>query len=288
MRRKYAGLAGLIVFIVLPLAACGAAGSSVSSAVSSIAASVTATRTGATGQPTTAEPTTAPPTTAPPTTAPPTTAPPTTAPPTTAPPTTAPPTTAPPTTAAPTTVAPTTAAAGGGGSTSGAAAATTPAATGSSVSPWVWVLVAVGIVVVGGLVIWAVIAHRRRSAAATDWRGRVIDAYAKGSALHDAMAAAETPGALTSPDAGYRWSDLQRRADDYSQLLYAMQQQAPGEIERIQVADVIASLQAARSAMDAERSTGAYDSALAGIARDRIAFFASAVNSLREPNVRPA
>ena len=279
MLRKYAGLAGLIVFIVLPLAACGAAGSSVSSAVSSIAASVTATRTGATGQPTTAEPTTAPPTTAPPTTAPPTTAPPTTAPPTTAAPTTAAPTTAAPTTAAPR---------GGGGSTSGAAAATTPAATGSSVSPWVWVLVAVGIVVVGGLVIWAVIAHRRRSAAATDWRGRVIDAYAKGSALHDAMAAAETPGALTSPDAGYRWSDLQRRADDYSQLLYAMQQQAPGEIERIQVADVIASLQAARSAMDAERSTGAYDSALAGIARDRIAFFASAVNSLREPNVRPA
>ena len=278
MLRKYAGLAGLIVFIVLPLAACGAAGSSVSSAVSSIAASVTATRTGATGQPTTAEPTTAPPTTAPPTTAPPTTA----------PPTTAPPTTAPPTTAAPTTAAPTTAAAGGGGSTSGAAAATTPAATGSSGSPWAWFLVAVGIVVVAGLVIWALVAHRRRSAAATDWRARVIDAYAKGSALHDAMAAAETPGSLTGPDAGYRWSDLQRRADDYSQLLYAMQQQAPGEIERIQVADVIASLQAARSAMDAERSTGAYDGRLAGIARDRIAFFASSVNSLREPDVRPA
>src|SRR5580698_4915736 len=217
MLRKYAGLAGLIVFIVLPLAACGAAGSSVRSAVSSIAASVTATGTGGTGQPTTA-----------------------------------PPTTAPPTTAAPTTAAPTTAA-GGGGSTSGAAAATTPAATGSSTSPWVWVLVAVGIVVVAGLVIWAVVAHRRRSAAATDWRARVIDAYAKGSALHDAMAAAETPGALTGPDAGYRWSDLQRRADDYSQLLYALQQQAPGEIERILVADVIASLQAARSAMDAER-----------------------------------
>jgi hypothetical protein len=266
MLRKYAGLVGLIVFIVVPLAACGAAGS-VSSAVSSVAASVTATRTGATGQPTTAPPTTAPPTTAPPTTAPPTTA----------PPTTAPPTTAPPTTAAPTTVAPTT-----------AGAATTPAATGSSGSPWVWVWVAVGIAVVAGLVIWALVAHRRRSAAATDWQGRVIDAYAKGSALHDAMAAAETPGALTGPDAGYRWSDLERRADDYSQLLYAMQQQAPGEIERIQVADVIASLQAARSAMAAERSTGVPDGGLAGIARDRIAFFGSSVNSLREPNVRPA
>jgi hypothetical protein len=268
MLRKYAGLVGLIVFVVLPLAACGAAGSSVRSAVSSVAASVTATGTGGTGQPTTAPPTTAPPTTAPPTTAPPTTA----------PPTTAPPTTAPPTTAAPTTAAPTT-----------AGAATTPAATGSSGSPWVWVWVAVGIAVVAGLVIWALVAHRRRSAAATDWRGRVIDAYAKGSALHDAMAAAETPGALTQsgPDAGYRWSDLQRRADDYSQLLYAMQQQAPGEIERIQVADVIASLQAARSAMAAERSTGVPDGGLAGIARDRIAFFGSSVNSLREPNVRP-
>ena len=257
MLRKYAGLAGLIVFIVLPLAACGAAGSSVSSAVSSVAASVTATRTGATGQPTTAEPTTAAPTTTAPTTAAPTTT----------PPTTAAPTTAAPTTAAPTTAAP---------------------ATGSSAFPWAWVWVAVGIVVVAGLVIWALVAHRRRSAAATDWRARVIDAYAKGSALHDAMAAAETPGALTGPDAGYRWSDLQRRADDYSQLLYAMQQQAPGEIERIQVADVIASLQAARSAMAAERSTGAPDGGLAGIARDRIAFFASSVNSLREPNVRPA
>jgi hypothetical protein len=257
MLRKYAGLIGLIVFIVAPLAACGAAASSVSSAVSSVAASVTATRTGATGQPTTAEPTTAAPTTAPPTTAP--------------------PTTAPPTTAAPTTAAPTT-----------AGAATTPAATSSSTSPWVWVLVAVGVVVVAGLVIWALVAHRRRSAAATGWRARVIDAYAKGSALHDAMAAAEAPGALTGADAGFRWSDLQRRADDYSQLLYAMQQEAPGEIERILVADVIASLQAARSAMEAERSTGAYDSTLAGIARDRIAFFASSVNSLRAPDVRPA
>lgn len=251
MRREYAGLAGLIVFIVLPLAACGATGSSVSSAVSSIAASVTRTA----GTPTTAQPTTAQPTTAAPTTAA-------------------------PTTAAPTTAAATTA--------QGAAVATTPAASGSSGFPWAWFWVAVGIVVAAGLVIWAIAAHRRRSAATTDWRTRTIDAYAKGSALHDAMAAAETPGAMNAPDAGLRWSDLQRRADDYSELLYAMQQQAPGDLERIQVADLMASLQAARSAMDAERSTGVPDSTLAGIARDRIAFFASSLNSLRQPDVRPA
>jgi hypothetical protein len=267
MLRKYAGLVGLIVFTVLLLAACGATGSSVKSAVSS----VTATRTAATGQPSTAQPTTAAPTTTAPTTAAPTTAAPTTA----------------ATTPASTS---TTAqgAAGGGGSTTGPAAATTPAAASSSGFPWVWFWLAVGIAAVAGLVIWAVVAHRRRSAAATDWRSRVIDAYAKGSALHDAMAAAETPGALTGPDAGLRWSDVQRRADDYGQLLYAMQQEAPGDQERIQVANVLASLQAARSAMDAERSPGAPDSTLAGIVRDRIAFFASSVNSLRGPDVRPA
>lgn len=247
MVRKYAGLAGLIVVTVLLLAACGAAGSSVKSAVSSIAASVTSS---ATGQPTTAEPTTAAPTTAA------------------------------PTTAAPTTAAPTTAAA------QGPATATTAPATGSSGFPWGWFWVAVGIAAIAGLVIWASVAHRRRSAAATDWRTRVIDAYAKGAALHDAMTAAEAPGAMTAADAGYRWSDLQRRADDYAQLLYVMQQEAPGDVQRIQVADILSSLQAARSAMDTERSTGVPDPGLAGIARDRIAFFANAVNSLRQPDVR--
>jgi hypothetical protein len=271
MLRKYAGPVGLVVFTVLLLAACGATGSSVKSAVSSVAASVTASRTGATGQPSTAQPTTAAPTTAAPTTAA-------------------------PTTTAPTTVATTPAstqttaqgAAGGGGSTPSPAVTTTPTAASSSGFPWAWFWLALGIAAVAGLAIWAIVAHRRRSAAATDWRSRVIDAYAKGSALHDAMAAAETPGALTGPDAGLRWSDIQRRADDYGQLLYAMEQEAPGDVERIQVADVIASLQAARSAMDAERSPGVPDSTLAGIVRDRIAFFASSVNSLREPDVRPA
>jgi hypothetical protein len=261
VRRTIAGLAGLIVFIVL-LAGCGAVASSVKSAVSSITASHSAPVTpSGTAQPTTAAPTTAAPTTAA------------------------------PTTAAPTTAAPTTAAStptSTKGAVVGPTAATSPPAASSSGFPWVWFWVALGIVVVAGLVIWAIAAHRRRSRAATDWRSRVIDAYAKGSALHDAMAAAETPGALAAADAGLRWSDIQRRADDYGQLLYAMQQAAPGDQERIQVSDVIASLQAARSAMDAERSAGAADSTLAGIVRDRISFFASSLSSLRGPGVRPA
>ena len=275
VRRTCAGLAGLIVFTVLLLAACGQTASSVKQAVSSITASSNSVTQSATSQPTTAEPTTAEPTTAQPTTAEPTTAQPTTAEPTTAAPTTAAPTTAATTPASTQTAAP-------------AAAATTPAAGGGSGFPWAWFWVALGIAAVAVLVIWAIIAHRRRASAATDWRTRVIDAYAKGSALHDAMAAAETPGALAAADAGLRWADIQRRADDYSQLLYRMQQEAPGDQERILVADVIASLQAARSAMDSERSAGHADGMLAGIVRDRISFFASSLSSLREPDVRPA
>jgi hypothetical protein len=130
-------------------------------------------------------------------------------------------------------------------------------------------------------------AHRRRTSAATDWTTKVIDAYAKGAALHDAMAAAETPAALAADNAMLRWSDIQRRADDYSQLLYGMQQTAPGDQERLMIANVLASLQAARSAMDAERAGGPPDASMSGLVRDRLSFFAAALSTLRQPQTGP-
>jgi hypothetical protein len=173
------------------------------------------------------------------------------------------------------------------------AASPTPSTTATTTSsssgfPWAWFWIAVAIAAVVGLVSWLIVARRRRARSATDWQAQVIDAYAKGSALHDAMAAAETPGALAADNAGLRWSDIQRRADDYSQLLYRMQQTAPGDQERLRIADLIASLQAARSAMDAERSGGVPDGSVSGLVRDRLAFFASALTTLRQPDARPA
>ena len=44
--------------------------------------------------------------------------------------------------------------------------------------------------------------------------------------------------------------------DDLAQELYALLETAPGEAERERVADVLASLQAVRSAMDAEHAPG--------------------------------
>jgi hypothetical protein len=269
--KKDAGFAGLIVISIGLLAGCGAA-SSVSSAASSIAASVSAGR--SSGAPAVA--TSAPATTAPAETS--------------APATTAPPTTSPPTTPAATSPAaqPTRTIIVTAPATSPAAPTATATPTSSSGFPWTWFWIAIAIAAVVGLISWLIVAHRRRARSATDWQGQVIDAYAKGSALHDAMAAAETPGALAADNAGLRWSDIQRRADDYTQLLYRMQQTAPNDQERLRIADLIASLQAARSAMDAERSGGIPDGSVTGLVRDRLGYFAYALNSLRQPDAYPA
>ena len=281
VRKKSAGFAGLIVIIIGLLAACGSAASSLSSAASSIAASVSAGPTSAPAAPAADTSTPAADTSTPAVAD--TSAPATSAPPTTSAPTT-PAASSPAATARPTrttiVIAPP--------ATSPTPTTTATATSSSSGFPWTWFWIAVAIAAVVGLVSWLIVAHRRRSRSATDWQAQVIDAYAKGSALHDAMAAAETPGALAADNAGLRWSDIQRRADDYSQLLYRMQQTAPNDQERLRIGNLIASLQAARSAMDAERSGGIPDGSVSGLVRDRLAFFNSALTSLRQPDARGA
>ena len=132
-----------------------------------------------------------------------------------------------------------------------------------------------------GLVVWIARARGRRSAAASGWRSRIIDAYANGSALHDAMSVAETPGAQAAGDAGARWADIQRRADDLTQTLYALREAAPHEEGGARVADVLASLQAVRSAMAAERAPGGAGPQQAEVARDRLASFEASLRALR-------
>ena len=174
---------------------------------------------------------------------------------------------------------------------SATSSASTPAATAQpSSSPtagsgsgsgliWLWVLL--GVIVLIGVIVGIVRARGRRSAAAGSWRSSVVDAYAKGSALHDAMSVAETPGALGAYDAGARWSDIQRRADDLTQTLYALREAAPDDESRARVADVLVSLQTVRSAMDAERAPGGADARQAEVARERLAFFEISLRALR-------
>lgn len=147
---------------------------------------------------------------------------------------------------------------------------------------WLWIVLGAAAVI---LVI-ALIARRssRRSAAAATWRSQVVDAYAQGSALYDSMSIAESPAAQApGGDASARWADIQRRTGDLTQTLYALRENAPGEMERAQVADVLASLQAVRSAMDAERTPGGAGAPQGARVHDLLLSFQASLRALRSP-----
>jgi len=163
------------------------------------------------------------------------------------------------------------------------AASPTTASTGSGSSLlWLWILL--GVAALAGLIGWIVHASRRRSATEADWQSRLIDVYAKGSALHDAMSVAEAPGDYAAPDAAARWADIQRRADDLTQQLYALREAVPDDGDSARIADTLASLQAARSAMDAERAPGGAGPRQAEVVRGRLDSFEMSLRALRSGN----
>ncbi len=156
-----------------------------------------------------------------------------------------------------------------------------PSATSSSLI-WLWVVL--GVLALIGVIVWIARASGRRSAVADEWQSRVVNVYAKSAALYDSMRAAETPGALAAEDAGARWSDLQRRTDDLTQQLYALREVAPDEDKRARVSDVLASLQGARVAMDAERAPGGASVRSAQVVRSRLLSLNASIRDLRAPD----
>ena len=179
-----------------------------------------------------------------------------------------------------TTVTVTTSAPTTSSSTPSSVTATPTASSGTSLL-WLWILL--GALVLAGLIAWIVSASRRRSATAAGWQSRLVDAYAKGSALHDAMSVAEGPGAFAAPDAGARWADIQRRADDLAQTLYGLRESAPDDATRARLGDTLTSLQAVRSAMDAERAPGGASPMQAEVVRGRLSAFEASLRALRAP-----
>ena len=100
------------------------------------------------------------------------------------------------------------------------------------------------------------------------------------------MSVAETPGAMAAADAGARWADIQRRADDLAQTLYALRESVPDPADQMRIADTLASLQAARSAMDAERAPGGAGPWQAETVRGRLDAFESSLQALRTDDQR--
>ena len=148
---------------------------------------------------------------------------------------------------------------------------------------WLWFVVG-AVVVIGVIVVVLVLRYMgvRDSVVTGGWLTQGIDAYRKGSVLHEAMIAALRPGALAAADGGARWADIQRRADDLARELNALQQAAVGPEDRSTAADALGSLQAARSAMEAYRDAGG-DAGQAGAVRGRLSAFEESLRALRSP-----
>ena len=134
------------------------------------------------------------------------------------------------------------------------AAAASPAASGSG-SSLLWLWIALAALAVIGLIVWIARASGRRSATASARRSAMIDTYAKGQALADAIRVADRPG-VPGADAGGRWSGLQARSDDLSRELYRLRESSSDEGERMRVEDALGSLRALRSAMADEQAAG--------------------------------
>jgi hypothetical protein len=194
-----------------------------------------------------------------------------------------------PTVASPTTV-PTTASPTAEPSTASTTPSPTPSSSSTSTGGFggdlIWLWFVLGALVLLGIILLATRSPsraRRPSAAADNWRSRAVDVYAKGAAFDGAARGAERQGVFAEA-AGARWADLQSRADDLSEALYAMRETAPTEHRRVQVENAILSLRAVRDAMDAERFPGETRSRQAGILSSRLSALESSLNALRVPD----
>jgi hypothetical protein len=183
-------------------------------------------------------------------------------------------------TAAPTTASPT-------------AAPSTPSPSSSSSSTggfganliWLWFVL--GALVLLGIILLATRspARRRSPAETSNWHSRAVDAYAKGAAFDGAVRTAERLDVSTEA-AGIHWADLRRRADDLTEVLYAMRETAPTEHRRDQVENAILSLRAVRDAFEAQRPPGGASSGQGGVLRSQLSALESALNALRSPDDR--
>jgi hypothetical protein len=148
---------------------------------------------------------------------------------------------------------------------------------------WLWVLVGV-VVIVGAIVVVLVLRYMgaRDTVVIGGWIAQGIDAYRKGSVLHEAMTAEIHPGALATADDA-RWADIQVRGDDLARELKALQEAAVDPEDRSAAADALGSLQAARSALAAYRDAGG-DAGRAEAVRGRLSAFEESLRALRSPH----
>ena len=148
---------------------------------------------------------------------------------------------------------------------------------------WVWLLIALLVVVMGALLFSR---RGKRGPGPDDWRTRAAAAYAKGSALHDALAvevlspspAGAAPGPVPPPG-DTRWDAIARLADEAAAGFHGLETGVPSEAARTAVTTLGASLPELRSAVRAYRLAPS-DQTLSTV-RARMAGFEEALSWLK-------
>jgi hypothetical protein len=175
-------------------------------------------------------------------------------------------------------------------------ASSSPASSGVSGSDLIWLWIILGALALLGIILWATRSSGRPfarapapaySPTAAGWHASAADAYAQGAALDGAVRTADRQGAFAEP-AGDTWYDIRRLADDLAETLYAMRETAPSENRHAQVARALASLEAVRYAVDADRTITVEDADPEEEAsvHSSLAALESSLNALRVPEGR--
>jgi hypothetical protein len=148
---------------------------------------------------------------------------------------------------------------------------------------WLWILV--GVVVLAGIVVVVLVLRYmgvRETVFTGGWIAKAIDAYKKGTALHEAISAATRPDALAAPDAGARWADIQRQTEGLAEELHTLRNTAVDPEDRESAAAALGSLQTLRSALDDLSNAPGQAERVAAV-RDRMAVFEKSLRALRAP-----
>jgi hypothetical protein len=115
------------------------------------------------------------------------------------------------------------------------------------------------------------------------WRSRTAHTYEQGGAFDSAVREGERQGAYLDRN-GAAWHHIQNRADNLTEALYILREEALREGQRAQVEDALAALQAVRYALDAEGAPGAASAQQSETLHARLAALESSLNALRVPN----
>jgi len=143
-----------------------------------------------------------------------------------------------------------------------------------------------------GIILWTTHSPTRfpgrapvAAASPVTWRSRADDAYAQGGILDGAIRAAERDGAFADMS-DTRWYDIRLRADDLTEMLYAMREAAPTVERRTQVTDALAALEEVRNAVDADVSIRGETPEQSEDVHSRLLALQSSLNALRVPEGR--